>query len=141
MPEASSLHRLILDCPGDLPVVRGDWERLSEVIGNLLSNAIKYSPKGGTVAVKGRLDGKHVIISIKDEGIGIPAELQAKIFDIFYRVDNTDRRLFGGAGLGLAVVREIVVAHGGRSLGREHGWAGEHFFRTTASRGHSSRRG
>ena len=110
----SARHRVTLDCPAGLPAVRGDGERLREVMMNLISNAVKYSPKGGTVAVGGRFDGSNVILSVKDEGIGIPPELQEMIFELFYRVDNTDRRLFSGAGLGLAVAREIVVAHGGR---------------------------
>ena len=110
----SPSHRLTLDCPQDLPAVRGDWGRLREVVINLVSNAVKYSPKGGTVAVGGRFDGENVIISVRDEGIGISPELQGMIFERFYRVDNTDRRPFGGAGLGLAVVWEIVTAHGGR---------------------------
>ncbi|MCM2357643.1 MAG: ATP-binding protein [Geobacteraceae bacterium] len=110
----SPIHRLTLDCPEELPAVRGDGERLREVVINLISNAVKYSPKGGIVAVAGRCDGEHVIISVRDEGIGIPPELLGMIFERFYRVDNTDRRPFGGAGLGLAVVWEIVTAHGGR---------------------------
>jgi signal transduction histidine kinase len=110
----SPRHQLTLDCPQELPTVRGDGERLREAVINLVSNAVKYSPKGGTVAVAGHYDGEHVIISVRDEGIGIPPELQEMIFERFYRVDNTDRRLFTGAGLGLAVVWEIVTAHGGR---------------------------
>ncbi len=84
------------------------------MLSNLISNAIKYSPQGSLIALGARSEEGMVTFWVKDEGIGIPLELQERIFDRFYRRDNTDRRLVGGAGLGLALVREIVTAHDGR---------------------------
>ena len=75
---------------------------------------------------------------MKDEGIGIPADMQEKIFERFYRIDNSDRRLVGGAGLGLALVREIVVAHTATCLGGELPRQGEHVL-LSGSRGQGSR--
>jgi signal transduction histidine kinase len=107
-------HRITVDCPPDLPSVRGDEMRLHQVLSNLISNAVKYSPQGSRVTLGARREGEMVTFWVKDEGMGIPPELQERIFERFYRCDNTDRRLVGGAGLGLALVREIVIAHGGR---------------------------
>jgi signal transduction histidine kinase len=98
----------------DLPQVMGNAGQLHQVLINLISNAIKYSPEGTTITLGARSEGENVVIWVGDEGIGIPAELREKIFDRFYRIDNTDRRMIGGAGLGLALVREIVTAHHGR---------------------------
>lgn len=111
----SRSHRLSIDCPPSLPEIRGDEEQLHQLLCNLLSNAIKYSPAGGTVTVGARQEGVEIVIAVRDEGIGIPAELQELIFEKFYRIDNTDRRQSGGIGLGLALVREILILHGGRA--------------------------
>ncbi|QSV47079.1 PAS domain-containing sensor histidine kinase [Geobacter benzoatilyticus] len=111
---ASKKHRIVVECPTDLPQVRGNEEQLYQVATNLISNAIKYSPEEGSVTLGGKADGDKVVIWVRDEGIGIAPELQEKIFERFFRVDNTDRRKVGGAGLGLTLVREIVAAHGGR---------------------------
>ena len=111
---ASRQHSIIVECPPDLPPIRGVAEQLHEVLTNLISNAIKYSPDGGTVSISASHDDQSVTICVKDEGIGIPRDVIDKIFDKFYRVDNTDRRRVGGTGLGLTLVREIVAEHGGR---------------------------
>lgn len=111
---ASKKHHIVVECPTDLPPVRGNEEQLYQVATNLISNAIKYSPEGGSVTLGGKAEGDKVVIWVRDEGIGIAPELQEKIFERFFRVDNTDRRKVGGAGLGLTLVREIVAAHGGR---------------------------
>lgn len=111
---ASRKHRVVLDLPPDLPLIRGDAKRLQQVMKNLLSNAIKYSPEGGTIAIgAAREDGK-VKTWVRDEGMGIPPKSLEKIFDRFYRVDDSVRRIPGGIGLGLALVREVIRAHGGR---------------------------
>jgi signal transduction histidine kinase len=111
---ASKDHRVVVECPPDLPPIRGNEEQLYQVLSNLISNAIKYSPDGGEVTVGARRSDDTVTIWVKDQGIGISPEFQERIFERFFRVDNTDRRKVGGAGLGLTLVREIVAAHGGR---------------------------
>lgn len=111
---SSKKHRISVECPPDLPPIRGNEEQLYQAIGNLVSNAIKYSPDGGSIVVGATLDNGMVTIRVQDEGIGIPPEFHDKIFDRFFRVDNSDRRKVGGAGLGLTLVKEIVAAHGGR---------------------------
>lgn len=107
-------HRIAIDCPPDLPPVRGDAARLHQVLTNIISNAAKYSPKGSLISIGAHHKGESVILWVKDEGPGIPQEVRDKIFEKFYRLDNTDRRMAGGTGLGLALVREIVTAHNGR---------------------------
>jgi two-component system phosphate regulon sensor histidine kinase PhoR len=107
-------HRIEIDCPAQLPPVIGNAAQLHQVLVNLLSNAVKYSPEGTTIYLRAFRDEENVVISVRDEGIGIPADMQEKIFERFFRIDNSDRRLVGGAGLGLALVREIVIAHNGR---------------------------
>lgn len=108
------MHRVSVECPPDLPPVKGDSEKLHQVMINLLSNACKYSPPGSAVVVGASQVDDLVVITVADEGIGIPAEVREKVFERFFRVDNTDRRMVGGTGLGLALVKEIVEAHGGR---------------------------
>ena len=111
---ASRKHRIIVECPDRLPKVMGDSKRLQQVMKNLLSNAIKYSPAGGTITLGAHQEGNEIVVSVKDEGLGIPQQALTKIFTRFYRVDDSDRRIPGGIGLGLALVKEMVKAHGGR---------------------------
>ncbi|MCM2357393.1 MAG: ATP-binding protein [Geobacteraceae bacterium] len=110
----SPRHRITLDCPLDIPQVRGNAEQLRRLLSNLISNAVKYSPDGGEVLLGCRREDDSVTILVRDEGIGMPPEVLDKIFDRFYRVDNTASRRFTGTGLGLALVREIARIHGGR---------------------------
>jgi len=107
-------HTFELDFGADFPAVWGDPERLREVLSNLISNAVKYSPNGGTVWVGGRADQKGVTVYVADQGIGIPAEEQGRIFDRFHRVESGLHRRTEGTGLGLYLVKAIVEAHGGR---------------------------
>jgi heavy metal sensor kinase len=99
--------------PQDL-VVKGDEARLRELFMNLLDNAIRYTPAPGTVSVSLRREGQMAIVSITDNGIGIPAEDIPFIFERFYRVGKSRSRAEGGSGLGLAICRHIAEAHGGK---------------------------
>jgi signal transduction histidine kinase len=111
--EETKNHQIQIAVAADSLPVRGDRDRLAQVYGNLLTNAVKYSPDGGLVEVVGEVEDHFVRIQVRDEGIGIPAEHQARIFTKFFR---GEARVSGiaGTGLGLAVSREIVEAHGGR---------------------------
>lgn len=107
-------HVITVTLPSDTHSVRANAEDLHRVFNNLVSNAIKYSPNGGKVCITVSRDGENLVTSIRDEGIGIPPHALERIFERFYRVDNSDSRMFGGIGLGLALSREIVTAHNGR---------------------------
>jgi PAS domain S-box-containing protein len=107
-------HRLQLEVAESFPPVRIDADRIRQVLANLLSNAIKFSPRGGTVTVAAFLDGEQAVVKVTDEGLGIPAEGVARLFQKFYRVDREETRGIGGTGLGLSLVRQMVEAHGGR---------------------------
>jgi signal transduction histidine kinase/FixJ family two-component response regulator len=98
----------------DLPLVMGAPFHLERVLDNLLSNALKFTPAGGTVLLSLRHEAGDLVLEVKDTGIGIPAEELDKIFDRFYQVDGSPTRRYGGIGLGLALVKEIVAAHHGR---------------------------
>jgi signal transduction histidine kinase/FixJ family two-component response regulator len=108
------MHQVVVDCPPDLPTIKGDSEKLHQVMINLLSNACKYSPAGSQVTISARASADEVIIAVEDEGIGIAPDLRLKVFERFYRIDNSDRRMVGGTGLGLSLVKDIVDAHHGR---------------------------
>jgi signal transduction histidine kinase len=106
---------------GGLPPVKADRQELMMALTHLLDNATKFTLAGGRVAVRARpvaAEGGSMLveIAVEDTGIGIPAELHAKIFERFYQVDSSTTRQFGGVGIGLAVVKQIVEAHGSRVL-------------------------
>jgi len=109
-------HEITLVRPPDHTVVLGDEQRLEQVLVNLLQNAIKYSPDGGRIVVTVGQEGGEAIVSVADQGIGVPAEEQAKLFQRFFRARNAATRHFGGLGIGLFVSHEIVQHHGGRFL-------------------------
>jgi signal transduction histidine kinase len=109
----SSAHRIELAvAAGPLELV-ADRDRIAQVVSNLLSNAIKYSPDGGLVRVRGESVDGRLRVSVADAGIGIPPEEQPRVFSRFYRGESLDTRGITGLGLGLALSREIVAAHGG----------------------------
>jgi len=120
----SEAHTLTLDLPPDLPPVQADPERLRQVLGNLLSNAIKFSPRGGRVNVSVQVEGGEVLVTVSDEGIGIPAEALPHLFEKFFRVDSSDQREIRGTGLGLAICKGIVEAHQGRIWAQSQEGAG-----------------
>ncbi|MBE0699024.1 MAG: HAMP domain-containing protein [Anaerolineaceae bacterium] len=95
------------------PCVLGDQDRLAQVLDNLLDNAVRFSPEGAAVTVEIALWGKECCCSVHDNGPGIPQEHMAYIFERFYRVEPSRNRQSGGAGLGLAIARALVLAQGG----------------------------
>jgi signal transduction histidine kinase len=105
---------LALAADEDVPTVLGDADRLAQALRNLLSNAIRHTPAGGQVAVRVARSGEQVEIRIADTGSGIAPEDLPHVFDRFYRGEKSHSRRGGGAGLGLAITRQIVMAHGGQ---------------------------
>jgi signal transduction histidine kinase len=101
------------EAPDDLPLVDADPERVGQILRNLLNNAVAHTPPGGAVTLTAESRDGEVAVTVRDTGAGIPAEHLPHVFDRFYRVDKSRTRQTGGAGLGLAIVRQLVVAHGG----------------------------
>jgi PAS domain S-box-containing protein len=97
-----------------LPRARADYMAVSHVLRNLLSNALKFTDGGGRVTIDARERNGMVEVCVSDTGIGIPRSLQDKIFERLYQVDSSGTRRYGGVGLGLAIAKELVEAHGGR---------------------------
>lgn len=111
LPETITLERQI---PKGKSFVWMDRDKVTQVFDNIITNAFKYSPEGGKVRVNLDVRRHMVIISIQDEGMGIPYDKLDKIFDRFYRADRARTRKFGGTGLGLAITKELVEAHHGK---------------------------
>ena len=112
MEHLSSKHVIRLTA-GNIPPVVADRERISQVLTNLINNAIKYSPKGGNITVTSQANDGNVVVSVKDEGIGIGKEMQVKVFDRFFRVSNAQTNTAPGMGLGLYISAGIIYRHKG----------------------------
>jgi two-component system phosphate regulon sensor histidine kinase PhoR len=106
--------RIRLEVPDQVLRVRGDEDRLGQVLINLLHNAVKFSPNGGEIVVGVREGSGEVVTWVRDPGIGVPTADRARIFERFYKVDRARVRGRGGTGLGLSIARHVVVSHGGR---------------------------
>ena len=106
-------YELVRDYPITSVWIEIDTDKMTQVIDNILNNAIKYSPDGGKITVNMKTTDDQMILSISDQGLGIPKEDLPKIFDRFYRVDKARSRAQGGTGLGLAIAKEIVKQHNG----------------------------
>jgi signal transduction histidine kinase len=102
-------HELELSLPADLPLVRADQGRVTQVLNNLISNAVKYTRAGGRLAVRARAEGAMVRVEVQDTGIGLSPEAQDKLFTRFFRVGGGEK----GTGLGLSITKALVEAHGG----------------------------
>jgi len=110
----TQIHDIGVRFPPDLPLAEGDPSRLEQVLNNLLSNAIKYSPDGGAIEISGRATPHDVVVTVSDEGVGIPFEEQSRVFERFFRGAQERHQRTPGAGLGLYLVKAIVEAHAGR---------------------------
>jgi two-component system phosphate regulon sensor histidine kinase PhoR len=106
--------RLELKVPDNLPTLRVDERRLEEVVHNLLDNAVKYSHQNGRILIQAGAPDQEVVLSVRDEGVGIAANDLPRIFERFYRADRARSRELGGTGLGLSIVKHIAQLHGGR---------------------------
>ncbi len=105
---------LITHVPTELPVLSGSKLWLERAVANYLSNAIKYSPEGGTIQARLRVEDKEMFLEVEDEGPGIPLEAQRQLFERFYRVKRRGHEGGNGTGLGLAIAKRVVEQHGGR---------------------------
>lgn len=106
-------YELVRDYPINSVWIEIDTDKMTQVIDNILNNAIKYSPDGGKITVSMKTTDDQMILSISDQGLGIPKQDFPKIFDRFYRVDRARSRAQGGTGLGLAIAKEIIKQHKG----------------------------
>ena len=110
--DVSEKHEIVLDSNGPI-LVNADHPRLEQVLVNLVQNAVKYSPAGGLVRIAVKSNDREATVSVTDQGIGIPKDEQAQLFERFFRARNAAPRHFGGLGLGLFLSHEIVKRHGG----------------------------
>ncbi|MRX73408.1 cell wall metabolism sensor histidine kinase WalK [Bacillus lacus] len=99
--------------PDESLYVEIDTDKITQVLDNIISNALKYSPEGGEITFRVEIQDKYLVISVRDQGVGIPKDSVDKIFDRFYRVDKARSRKLGGTGLGLAIAKEMINAHDG----------------------------
>jgi GAF domain-containing protein len=118
------------EIPETLPPVWADRNCLEQVFNNILGNAIKFSPDGGEIAVCIRERGEYLRVAVSDTGIGIPDDQLEKIFERFHQVNGSPTRRFGGTGLGLALVKEAIDAHGGKVWAESQEGKGSTFFFT-----------
>ncbi len=109
-----SRHELAITLPPEPIHLSGDPVRLAQILGNLLNNACKYTSSGGRISLTAERDGGEVVVSVRDNGIGISPEMLPRIFDMFTQVDRSLERTHGGLGIGLTLVKQLVELHHGR---------------------------
>jgi CheY-like chemotaxis protein/two-component sensor histidine kinase len=114
-------HELTVDLPAEPVTLMADSVRLAQIVANLLNNAAKYTEDGGRIALSGRREGDHAVISVHDSGVGIPIEVLPRVFDLFAQADRTYHRAQGGLGIGLTLVRTLVELHGGTVAAKSDG--------------------
>ena len=107
-------HTILVDFPGDFPVLDADPRWIKQVFCNILENAIKYSPRGGLIVIRGEIRKNSVLVYIADQGIGISPEDQSFLFERYFRVRSLTHLNIPGSGLGLPISKTIIEAHGGR---------------------------
>ncbi len=114
-------HQLIADIPAPLPPIVADEDKIDGILTNLVNNAIKYSPDGGEVRVRAVREDNTILISVQDQGIGIPKDKLSKIFEKFERIDTKETRAAGGTGIGLYLVKHLVELHEGQIWAESEG--------------------
>jgi CheY-like chemotaxis protein len=119
---AQSGHSLTVALPDEDVVLDADPTRLVQVLSNLLNNAAKFTPRGGRIHLAGRAEGEMAVVSVRDDGMGIPAAMRDRVFDMFTQVDPSHTQGgSGGLGIGLTVVRRLVEMHEGTVEARSEG--------------------
>jgi len=106
-------QKLNTEMPDSLPIIRGDGQRLEQVMLNLMTNAAKFTPEEGNILIKVRKENNSLIIQVQDNGIGIPHEEMSRLFKPYSRI-SADRQRQPGLGLGLALAKQVVELHGGK---------------------------
>jgi two-component system phosphate regulon sensor histidine kinase PhoR len=106
--------RVDIDVGADAATIHADSTKMHDVLRNLMENAVNYSPEGGSITLGARVEGERVLLTVADEGPGVPEADLERVFERFYRVDKSRTRDPGGTGLGLSIVRHLVELHGGR---------------------------
>jgi CheY-like chemotaxis protein len=114
-------HRVTVHAAGEPLWVFGDPVRLTQIVSNLLNNAVKYTPSGGAIDIEASRAGDQVVLSVRDNGVGIPAESLPHVFDLFAQVEANASESQGGLGIGLALARKLADLHGGRIEARSAG--------------------
>jgi signal transduction histidine kinase len=109
----SNRHSLCIEIPKHGLAINGDMDRLTQVVANLLANAAKYTPPGGVLTISGERRGMHIVLRVRDSGIGISSDMLPRVFDLFAQEEQPLDRAPGGLGLGLTIVRSLVALHGG----------------------------
>jgi heavy metal sensor kinase len=128
MEPLAAAHGITLRLEAAPAPVTGDRGRLQQAIGNLVDNAIKYSPHGAVVRIATATEGDEAVVRVSDAGPGVAPELRERVFDRFFRADASRTRATGGSGIGLAIVRELAAAHGGRAWVEPRGAGGGSVF-------------
>lgn len=113
MKSKSTVHRLVVEIPAELPLIPVDPTRVDRILSNLVENAIKYSPSGGEVTIFTKFEYDQLVVGVRDQGPGISIENRKKLFRPFEQLNVEQRRAMQGLGLGLKVCRTLVEAHGG----------------------------
>ena len=114
-------HHLAIDVSTEPLPIWGDGARLTQIISNLLNNAARFTAEGGHVALAARREGTRVILSVKDDGIGIPPDMRERVFEMFTQIESPGQRKQEGLGIGLALVRQLVAMHDGDIEARSAG--------------------
>jgi PAS domain S-box-containing protein len=117
----SAGHQLALSLPAQPIFLEADPVRLAQIIGNLINNAAKYTPAGGQIWFTAQVEGAEVVLSVRDDGLGISSEMLPRVFDMFAQLDHTISRSQGGLGIGLTLTKSFVEMHGGRIEARSEG--------------------
>ena len=120
-PIAQADHELLIEVPPGATYVDADLTRLTQVFSNLLNNAAKFTERGGLVRLAVRLEGAEAVVSVTDNGIGIPTNMLSHVFEMFTQVDGSLGRSLGGLGIGLSIVQRLVQMHGGSVEARSDG--------------------